>query len=343
MEISKLKPGHGYVLVEIPPAINSIKTPSGIQLFIETSFEPERYANVFAEVVSIPTRLKTKSMLEDRDKRHIISEDDDIRIVVGDKVFFHYLTIKNSKKNFNRGSYFEEGGKRYALLPYSSLFFAVRKTESSFEDHMNFGMTEYVMLNEWILIEPVRKGQHIEYIPTYGNIIVDDELSTGKIIVTTDTPYRSSEGIVRSAPKGCGLEIGDRIVFEKESDVPVEYDLTRTLEKPYYRMKVEDIIAKRVGENLIQLVKDYTLIIKEAAPVETRSGFYIPEVAQKQPLRGEIMMVGPDCKEVEVGQTAIFDGGHYTDFPWGEDAMGVLVREEKIQVTICSTAPNLNG
>ena len=168
----------------------------------------------------------------------------------------------------------------------------------------------------------------------YGNIIVDDELSTGKIIVTTDTPYRSSEGIVRSAPKGCGLSIGDRVVFEKESDVPVEYDLTRTLDKPYYRMKQDDIIAKRVGENLIQLVRDYTLIIKEAAPVSTNTGFYIPEVAQKQPLRGEIVMVGPDCKEVSVSETAIFEGGQYTDFPWGESQMGVLVREEKIMVRI---------
>ena len=126
--VSKIKPGHGYVLVEIPPVVNSITTRSGIELYIETSFEPERYANVWATVIAVPGRLKSKSMLEDRDKRHIISDDEDMRLIVGDKVYFHYLTIKNSKKNYNRGTYFEEDGKRYALLPYSSLFFAVRES-----------------------------------------------------------------------------------------------------------------------------------------------------------------------------------------------------------------------
>lgn len=364
MEISKLNPGYGYVLVEIPPAVNSIKTLSGIELYIETSFEPERYANVWATVVAVPTRLKTKSMLEDRNKMHVISKDSDVRLVAGDKVYFHYLTIKNSKKNHNRGTYFEEDGKRYALLPYASLFFAVRQYVTDLDrsgicngelmsisdiipiisknenralffekKHDIEAVKEYVMLNDWLLIEPVRKGQHIEYIPKYGNIIVDDELSKGGIIVTTDTPYRSSEGIVRSAPAGCGLNTGERIVFEKESDVPVEYDLTRTLDKPYYRMKVEDIIAKRVGDNLIQLVRDYTLIIKEEAEEQTRTGFYIPEVAQKKPLRGEVVMIGPDCNSVSQGDMVVFDGGHYTDFPYGE-RMGVLVREEKIQAIL---------
>lgn len=360
MDIKSIKPGHGYVLVEIPPLVSTIKTPSGIELYIETSFEPERYANVWATVVAVPDRLKTKTMLEDRNKKHIISDDKECYVMPGDKVYFHYLTIKNSKKNYNRGMYFEEDGKRYSLLPYSSLFFAVRvigyvdsySGSSIAKDTarvISLGVNEavdfvksvreerplvdYVMLNDWLLIEPIRKGQHIEYIPKYGNIIVDDELSTGKIIVTTDTPYRSSEGIVRSAPAGCGLSEGDRVVFEKESDVPVEYDLTRTLDKPYYRMKLEDIIAKRVG-NMIQLVRDYTLIIREAESEQTTTGFYIPEVSQEKPYRGEIKMVGPDCSEVSAGDRVIFDKGVYTDFPWGENEIGSLVREGKIQVVL---------
>jgi len=347
MDIKSIKPGHGYVLVEIPPLVSTIKTPSGIELYIETSFEPERYANVWATVVAVPDRLKTKTMLEDRNKKHIISDDKECYVMPGDKVYFHYLTIKNSKKNHNRGMYFEEDGKRYSLLPYSSLFFSVRQVEKrrpiTLEEKMSgkynhdtlaWFEPEYVMLNDWLLIEPVRKGQHVEYIPKYGNIIVDDELSTGKIIVTTDTPYRSSEGIVRSAPAGCGLSEGDRVVFEKESDVPVEYDLTRTLDKPYYRMKLEDIIAKRVGDNMIQLVRDYTLIIREAEAEQTTTGFYIPEVSQEKPYQGEIKMVGPDCSEVSAGDRVIFDKGVYTDFPWGENEIGSLVREEKIQVVL---------
>lgn len=358
-----MKPGTGYVIVEIPPAINSIKTASGIDFYIDSSFDPEKYANVWGTVVGVPERTSSENFRADRDKKHLVTKDKEVRLQPGDKVYFHYLTIKNAKKSFNRGTYFEEGGKRFAILPYSSLFFAIRKPNGiminvdalpdasiiTAKELMSIANqtgvlvvreapteleseSEYIMLNDWVLIEPIRKGQHTEFIKGYGNFIVDDEATTGKIILTSDTPYKASEGLVRACPPGCGLEVGGRIIFEKESDIPVEYDLCRTLEKPYWRMKLEDIIAKRT-DTTVQLVRDYTLIIKDAAEEVTEAGFFIPETSQKQPLRGEVVMVGPDIQEVAVGNRVVFENDYYTEFPF-EDRIGVLVREEKIQVKI---------
>lgn len=340
-----MKPGAGYVVLEIPEAISSIKTLSGIELYVDTSFNPEQFANVYATVVEVPGLASNKKFKENRDLKHLYT-DDEMRLQKGDKVFFHYLSIKNAKKQYNRGTYYEENGKRFAILPYASLFFAIRSVEHQREatfEEMSTGKypfrriawfeTEYIMLNDWVLIEPIRKGQHVEYIKGYGNAIIDDEATAGgKIQIISDTPYKASEGLVKACPPGCGLNVGDRIIFEKESDVPVEYDLCRTLEKPYWRMKLEDIVARR-SETEVQLVRDFTLIVKDAAETETRSGFYIPEVSQKQPQRGKVVMVGPDVEEVATGETVMFEGGFYTEFPF-EESSGVLVREGKIQIKL---------
>ncbi len=334
-----MKPGTGYVIIEIPPTISSIKTASGIELYIDVSFNPEQFANVFGTVVEVPALISSENFKADRDKKHLVSTDKEVRLLPGDKVFFHYLSIKNAKKSYNRGTYFEENGKRFAILPYVSLFFAVRKISevllSASELFLGIKQdnpaVEYIMLNDWVLIEPIRKGQHVEWIKGYGNAIIDDEATKGKIAVISDTPYKASEGIIRACPPECGLEVGDRIVFEKESDVPVEYDLCRTLEKPYWRMKLEDIVAKRTDDT-VQLVRDYTLIVKNDA-AEMTKGFHIPEVAQKQPQRGKVAMVGPDVEGVEVGEEVMFEAGIYTDFPFGE-RMGSLVKHSQIQLKL---------
>ena len=43
------------VLVEIPPAIDSINTAAG-KLYVDTSYNVGQYANVFATVLGVPDR-----------------------------------------------------------------------------------------------------------------------------------------------------------------------------------------------------------------------------------------------------------------------------------------------
>lgn len=322
---SVTKPGIGYVFVEIPPAISSIKTKSGIELFIDTSFNPERYANVYATVLAVPDKLTSKTMNEDRNKNSFRSTDKDMRLQAGDQVWFHYLTLKNALKNYDRGTYFEENGKRYALLPYSSLFFAIREVKAEPSGENVWINSEFISLNDWLLIEPISKEQHMEKIEKFGNIIVDDTYqSPSGLVLTTDQPFKSSEGIVRSCPPDCGIEVGETIIFEKESDVPVEYDLCKTLDKPYWRMKLEDIVAKRKGMG-VEIMRDYTLIIRDDPEAVTEFDIF-PEPSQT----GIVVKTGPEVSEDLKGQKVFFAKGLYTEFPAGENVNGLLVKQEYI-------------
>ena len=97
-----MKPGTGYVYVEIPKSISSIQTASGVELYVDTSFNPEFYSNVWATVLSVPDKTTSENFKANRDKKHLVASDKEVRLRAGDKVYFHYLTIKNAKKNDNR-------------------------------------------------------------------------------------------------------------------------------------------------------------------------------------------------------------------------------------------------
>lgn len=338
--------GPGLLLIEIPPEINTIKTASGLQLYIDVSFEKERYNHVSATVIGVCEQLSCESMRQDRDKARTISEDKDIRIKVGDKVFFSYLAIQNSKKSFDAGHYFEEDGKRFAFMPYSSIFFVER---DSIEPNIRHGdavmwkerehrcvhtwvpmgdttrIIEFICVNNWLLIEPVNRQTRTEDIKGYGKAIIDEEQSTSKIAMLSNNPFKSSEGIVAACPPNCGLEVGETVIFQRESDIPVEYELVRTLNKPYWRMRLKDVVAKRVGRG-VEIMRDFTLIIQDPA---IKQGDF--DFENEKPLTGTIVKIGRDVKGVKVGDHVFFNPGAFTEFPHGNH-MGLLIPEKEIHI-----------
>ena len=343
-------PGEGYILVEIPKEIDSIKTQSGFELMVDTSFNTGQYANIHATVLAVCDKLHSKSSKANKGKKGHFSPDEDVRLQVGDEVYFGYLTLTNAKKNYERGRYWEEGGKRYALLPYASCHFAVRKTVKSTTENKDIfvepkplvnltevktgiptksnepdkvEVKEYIMLNRWLLIEPITKAQHSETFDKYGTVIIDDEKSTGKIAVIAENPFKSSEGIVAACPPDLGLKIGDNVIFQKESDVPVEFSLCQTLDKPYWRMLFQDIVAKRNGRG-IDLIDNYCLVIRDNP--EKRSEF---NIWPQDKLTGTVVKTGPQVKGLKVGDHVFFNDEPYVDFPWN-DKFGLLIREGSI-------------
>ena len=328
------------VLVEIPPAIDSINTAAG-KLYVDTSYNVGQYANVFATVLGVPDKINSRSARANKGKQGHFSPDEDMRLKVGDTVYFSYLAITNAKKNFDRGKYWEEDGKRFALLPYASLFFAVRQVKHQRDltkEEMNSGKykydrlawwePEYIMLNQWLLIEPVGIKQHSETFERYGTVMIDDERSTGNIAVITDNPFKSSEGIVAHCPPGLGIEPGDNVIFQKESDIPVEYELCRTLDKPYWRMEWKDIVAKRNGRG-VDLVDNYCLVIRDEP--DTKTSF---DIFAEDQFTGVIVQIGPKVTGLTVGQRVLFVHGDYVEFPHSDGRTGILVREGEMLMDV---------
>ena len=249
------------------------------------------------------------------------------------------MTLTNAKKNYERGRYWEEEGKRFALLPYASTHFGVRKKSEPallggvdtaaryasmdrYEERKK-APVEYIMLNRWLLIEPITKAQHSETFDKYGTVIIDDEKSTGKIAVIAENPFKSSEGIVAACPSDLGLKIGDNVIFQKESDVPVEFSLCQTLDKPYWRMLYQDIVAKRNGRG-IDLIDNYCLVIRDNP--EKRSEF---NIWPQDKLTGTVVKTGPKVENLKVGDHVFFNDEPYVDFPWN-DKFGLLIREGSV-------------
>ena len=345
-----MKPGEGFVYVELPKEIDEITTQSGMKFAVDTSYSPGQYANLFGTVLGVPDKINSKSARANKGKSGHFSPDDEMRLKVGDTCYFHYLTIVNAKKSYDRGRYWEEGGKRYALLPYASLFFAVRKeiisTTTQVKNQINTAIicnltevktgiptttsesdkvevTEYIMLNNWLLIEPIQVKQRSETFEKYGTVIIDEERSTGSIALIADNPFKSSEGIVAACPPGLGISIGDNVIFQKESDIPVEYELCRTLEKPFWRMEYKDIVAKREGRG-VALIDNYCLVIRD-----DRSKISKLDIWGAEQLTGTIVQVGPKVETLQVGQHIFFADGVFTEFPH-KDQMGFLIREGSI-------------
>ena len=332
-------PGEGYILVEIPKEIDSIKTQSGFELMVDTSFNTGQYANIHATVLAVCDKLHSKSSKANKGKKGHFSPDEDVRLQVGDEVYFGYLTLTNAKKNYERGRYWEEEGKRFALLPYASTHFGVRKKSEPallggvdtaaryasmdrYEERKK-APVEYIMLNRWLLIEPITKAQHSETFDKYGTVIIDDEKSTCKIAVIAENPFKSSEGIVAACPSDLGLKIGDNVIFQKESDVPVEFSLCQTLDKPYWRMLYQDIVAKRNGRG-IDLIDNYCLVIRDNP--EKRSEF---NIWPQDKLTGTVVKTGPKVENLKVGDHVFFNDEPYVDFPWN-DKFGLLIREGSV-------------
>ena len=83
----------------------------------------------------------------------------------------------------------------------------------------------------------------------------------------------------------------------------------------------------------IQPLADYVVAQAEEAASKTASGLYLPENAKEKPKTAKVVAVGPDTKQVKVGDRIIYKSYSTTDVKVGsEDYM--LVKEEDILATV---------
>jgi chaperonin GroES len=83
----------------------------------------------------------------------------------------------------------------------------------------------------------------------------------------------------------------------------------------------------------IQPLADYVVAVAEEAESKTASGLYLPDNAKEKPKTSKIVAVGPEVKQVKVGDRIIYKSYSSTDVKVGRDEY-MLVKEEDILATV---------
>lgn len=318
-----MTPSRNHILVKLPAEINAIKTKSGIELSIDTTWHPEQFQPVYGEVVALPEQK--------------------LNLKVGDRVYFFYLTILNAKECSHEGMYYEEGQgeskERFAVIPVSSLFFAIwyLTIEREKDDRQQFEM-----FNDTVLVQPILLDQQVEHIEGYGNFVADSTYNSpnGLIISAPEKElvdidkikkYDDQMGIVAHAKPGCGVEPGDTILFSAESDVPVEFDLIQTLPL-FFRMNISDIMCKIVDGEADPI--NNKVIVQPDPPKKVQTSLILLENGKMKPRykTGVVKKVGPLVTWVEVGDRIVYGvDGSATDLLIDYDKHEII--DEKIILT----------
>jgi chaperonin GroES len=83
----------------------------------------------------------------------------------------------------------------------------------------------------------------------------------------------------------------------------------------------------------LQPLGDYVVAVGEAAETKTASGLYLPENAQEKPKTAKVLAVGPNAKQVKVGDRIVYKSYSTTDVKVGKDEY-LLVKEEDVLATV---------
>jgi chaperonin GroES len=83
----------------------------------------------------------------------------------------------------------------------------------------------------------------------------------------------------------------------------------------------------------LQPLGDYVVAVGEAAETKTASGLYLPENAQEKPKTAKVVAVGPNAKQIKVGDRIVYKSYSTTDVKVGKDEY-ILVKEEDVLATV---------
>jgi chaperonin GroES len=83
----------------------------------------------------------------------------------------------------------------------------------------------------------------------------------------------------------------------------------------------------------LQPLGDYVVAVGEEADTKTASGLYLPENAKEKPKTAKVVAVGPNAKQVKVGNRIVYKSYSTTDVKIGKDEY-ILVKEEDVLATV---------
>ncbi len=208
----------------------SFKGIGGKELYIDPSFDPAKHVRIYGEVVSIPLRMSPTIPISQESRglpsyhgqapyHYKYLSDIEQEIQVGDRIYFHFNTIK-------QGNFVQVEGKHpdqtwYIKVRYDQVFCAVRDGK-------------IIPIGGHTLIDPDWESWEDISIPTYSEIIGEDGKPMLKPkeqwLVSKSAPgYKFLKGFVRhvgSPIKGdrCEIKEGQRIWYKRNADFMVNIE-----------------------------------------------------------------------------------------------------------------------
>jgi chaperonin GroES len=83
----------------------------------------------------------------------------------------------------------------------------------------------------------------------------------------------------------------------------------------------------------LQPLGDYVVAVGEEAETKTASGLYLPDKAQEKPKTAKVVAVGPNAKQVKVGDRIVYKSYSTTEVKVGKEEY-ILVKEEDVLATV---------
>lgn len=78
---------------------------------------------------------------------------------------------------------------------------------------------------------------------------------------------------------------------------------------------------------------DRVVAVREVAPTKTASGIYLPDAAKEKPVMAKVQAVGPDVKQVKIGDKIIYKEYSTTELTI-DGTEYLIVKEEDVLATL---------
>lgn len=83
----------------------------------------------------------------------------------------------------------------------------------------------------------------------------------------------------------------------------------------------------------VKPLADRVVAVREKAQEKTASGLYLPDSSKEKPVLAEVVAVGPDAKQVKVGDKIVYKEYSTTELKINEVEY-LIVKEEDVLATV---------
>jgi hypothetical protein len=224
--------GINLVKVKLDPENNKLLLKSGVEVYIDNTFEPEKHLVLLGTVESLPQQLSYS------DKGKKMPWLTDMELQVGDKVVMYYLGVFNCISK-ERKHYIKEGENTWIFIKYELIYALSRDGE-------------IIPVNGYLLAEPredpewERKVMEAEE----HNFVMPDLREPSKTHVAYgEIAYvgKPNKMYVNKNFSDDHVEVspGDKIIMKRVRDIPVEYEYHTKMDggRKLYRLQRHDILA----------------------------------------------------------------------------------------------------
>jgi len=231
IDVNSIKANRNYILVKPDLTATDTIEISGIQVWIDTTYEKQKHAATTGLVIDVCDDLYFSSKPEPGMMEKSCRFDTKVEVEAGDKIYFHYLSVK---KATDEGRLFKAAdGEYYILLCYDESF-CVKRGES------------IVMTNGWILLEPlVASEKFMSKFVQIPNMEKTKESVKFAKVAHVGTKIKGYLEDREAYDFDEEIKPGDVIAYDRHSNIPLQYHLHSDIEgsQNFLRMQRNDICA----------------------------------------------------------------------------------------------------